>query len=146
MKISMQKLPGGVLAPASDIEESRMARFKNGEYYEIEIKQGRNYEYHKKVFSFFNYCYQYWGGEHLETVDQAGQFEVFRKHLTCLAGHYDKFFNVKGEVRVEAKSIDYGSMNQEEFECFFHNLLNAAMKHIFEPDDQEAYNTLLGYL
>ena len=145
MKITMIKLPGGVLAPGSDIEEARMARFKNNCMHEIEIKQPRNPAFHGKVFSFFNYCFDYWKppGEY---SDRAGQFDVFRKHLTCLSGYYESYYSINGDVRIEAKSISYGNMDQEEFEQFYHDLVQAAMKHIFKPDDQEAYNTLMGYL
>lgn len=145
MKLNFYKVHGGHLIPATDIDQERMTRFKTGEMYEVEIKQPRNPEFHRKVFAFFNHCYHYWKSDR-EFLDEAGQFDVFRKNLTVLAGFYNEFYNMKGEVRIEAKSLAYGSMDQEQYERVYNALIQAAMKHIFnDMSDDQVYNELAGF-
>ena len=110
MKVDMIKQPGGLLNPASDMEAERLKKFKNGEHYQIDMKMTRNPKFHGKMFVFFEFCFQYWKSDR-EFQDEVKQFDAFRKDLTCLAGFYDSFYNIKGEVRIEARSLSYGSMD-----------------------------------
>lgn len=63
-KYQMMKLPGGILSPLNDEEAERLKSFQNGEQYEIEIKRQRNPAFHRKVFAFFNFCFDCWSGSH----------------------------------------------------------------------------------
>jgi len=121
-----------------------MSRFKTGELYTVEIKLSRNPAFHRKVFQFFNFCFQYWSGP-MAIVDESEQFDVFRKNLTVLAGYYMELVTIKGDVRIEAKSISYSGMDQEEFEKFYNSLITAALKHIFGDADEDMYNKLMSF-
>ena len=47
---------------------------------------------------------------------------------------------------MEAKSLAYGNMEQEEFERCYNALIKAAIKHIFAgTDDQNVWNQLQGF-
>ena len=66
-----------------------------------------------------------------EHMFEHGQFEVFRKHLTVNAGFYEKLEGAKGEVRVEAKSLSYASMEHEtSLNSEYNAMINAAIKHV----------------
>ena len=148
MKINFIKQAGGMLLPANDIEEERMARFKTGQLYEIEIKESRNGSFHRKVFSFMNYCFQFWCADRagLGEMNQHAQFEAFRKQMTISAGYYDIVAMVNGGQTVEAKSLSYSSMSQEDFEHYYSALINAALKHIFgNTQDQDVINQLYSF-
>lgn len=140
----MQKQAGGLLLPASDMEAEKLTKFKTGEFYEIEIKQSRNPQFHRKVFAFFNFCFEYWKGDN-EFQSEIKQFDVFRSHLTVLAGFYDSFYNINGDVRIEAKSLSYSSMSQNEFEECYSALINAAMKHVFVGSGELIKNKLISF-
>ena len=140
----MVKNAGGLLVPANDMEADKLLRFKTGEQYEVDIKLSRNPAFHRKVFSFFNFCFAHWKGDN-EFQCESKQFDVFREHLTVLAGYYDSYSSITGSVRVEAKSLAYSSMKQEEFEKFYTALVNAAMKNIFINADENTYNQLIGF-
>lgn len=144
MKINFIKQAGGALLPASDLEADKMLKFKTSELYEVDIKLTRNPTFHKKVFAFFNFCFAHWKGEN-EFQSEQKQFNVFREHLTVLAGYYDSYYSISGSVRIEAKSLAYSNMNQEEFELCYIALTNSAMKHIFQNSDQETYDKLIGF-
>lgn len=144
MKVQMVKLQGGNLAPAFESDQEAMTRFKNFEQYEIEIKLPRNPQFHRKVFEFFQFCFAHWKSDR-EFMDESGQFNLFRKNLTVLAGYYDEYFKINGEVRIEAKSLAYGSMEQTEFEKLYQALIQASMRHIFKNSDQQTYDKLMGF-
>ena len=140
----MIKTAGGNLQPFQDMDADKLTKFKTGECYEIEIKKSRNPAFHRKVFSFFNFCFEHWKGDNEFQCEQK-QFDVFRNHLTVLAGYYDAFHSIKGDTRVEAKSLSYASMKQDEFEKCYVALTNAAMKHVFKSADELTYNKLIGF-
>jgi len=140
----MIKSHGGVLCPADDVNAEKMKRFPTGEQFEIDIKLSRNPAFHRKVFAFFNYCFGHWLHEN-DCISEGRQFDIFREHLTVLAGFYESYTNIKGEVRIEAKSLSFGSMDQEEFEECYIALTNAAMKHIFQSSDETTLNRLMSF-
>ena len=144
MKIEMIKQPGGSLVPVSDIESQAMNRFKTGEQYQVEIKLSKNPAFHRKTFAFFSFCFDHWRSDK-EFMDERGQFEVFRKNLTVMAGFYKEFFNLRGEVRIESDSISFSNMDNETFEKHYNALINAAMKHIFVGCGREIEDQLRGY-
>lgn len=144
MKVEMIKAPGGVLVPANDGEVQRLTKFKTGGQYEIQLVQTRNPDFHRKVFAFFKFCFEYWKSDR-EFMDEKGQFEVFRNHLTVVAGYYTEFYNLKGEVRIEAKSLSYANMEQDEFEACYQSLVAAAMRTIFPGCGVDVENQLLSF-
>ncbi len=144
MKIEMIKQPGGLLVPASDMELEKLNKFKTNGQYSVEIKLSRNPDFHRKVFAFFNFCFEFWKGDN-EFQSETKQFDIFRKHLTCLAGFYEQYSNIHGEIRVEAKSLSFSSMKQEEFEECYLALIRAALKHIFVGANVNIENQLMDF-
>lgn len=133
MQIDLVKHPGGVFSPANETDLERLQRFKNGETYIAEIKLTRNPAFHRKVMAFFGFCFAHWCANRagLEHMDEHIQFDRFRKDLTILAGFYVQTVRLNGEIRTEAESLAYASMDQEKFERVFNALINAAIKHVF---------------
>lgn len=147
MKVSFIKHPGG-FAAADDIEADRIKRFKNGEIYDGEFKITRNPAFHRKMFAFFNFVYNYWSADKTEWehFEEAKQRETFRKHLTVLAGFKDVTYTIDGRMRIEAKSLAYGNMEQEEFEQCYNAIINASIKHIFDnTTNQSTIDTLYSF-
>lgn len=142
MIIPMMKNAGGVFCPADEMYLPDLQSFKNGEIYEIELKRTRNPAFHRKVFAFFKFCFNHWAADKTEWkhFDERKQFDIFRKHLTVLAGFYESTYNIKGDLRIEAQSLSYGNMEQAEFESCYKALISAAIKHIFNDTTDE--NTL----
>lgn len=144
MKVEVIKEAGGVFRPVDDAEYEKTTKFKTGEQYTVEIKLTRSPAFHRKVFAFFGYCFEHWKGDN-EFQSESKQFDVFREHLTVLAGYYDTYTSITGSVRVEAKSLAYSNMTQEDFEQCYIALTNAAMRHIFKNAGQDVYDRLIGF-
>ena len=140
----MIKMPGGALAPASEVEADKMSRFKNNELYEIEIKLSRNVGYHRMCFSFFNHCFAYWNSEN-EYIEERTSFDMFRKEMIVLAGYRNVYHTIDGGVRVEAKSISFSAMSQDEFEALYKSLIRVAMTKIFNDCSIETEQKLLRF-
>ncbi|MCL7721921.1 DUF1367 family protein [Actinobacillus pleuropneumoniae] len=148
MKAQMIKSAGGAFVPLDDMQAEALKKFRNGEQYEIEIKLSRNPQFHRKVFAFFKFCFDHWSADKTEWQfqDEQAQFDTFRKNLTVLAGYFDKTYTIKGDVRIEPKSLAYGNMEQAEFERCYNSLINAAMKHIFNVcDDPQILDRLYAF-
>ncbi|MFW5410759.1 DUF1367 family protein [Pectobacterium brasiliense] len=148
MQIEMVKNAGGVFCPAFEHDLPRLTKFKNGEMYTAELKLTRNPIFHKKMFVFFHFCFQHWSGENAgyECTDEATQFDEFRKNLTILAGFFETVTTIRGEVRVRAKSLSFGSMEQDEFERCYSAMINAAIKHVFAGTrDENILNRLQNF-
>lgn len=137
MKAQMIKMHGGTFCPLNETEAEALQKFRNGEQYEVEIKLTRNPQFHRKVFAFFNFCFEHWSADktELEYFDERTQFDKFRQDLTILAGFNEKYYNIHGELRLKAKSLSYGNMDQDEFERCYNALINAAMANVFKGCD-----------
>ncbi|MFP2768062.1 DUF1367 family protein [Oceanisphaera sp. KMM 10153] len=148
MRVEVIKAPGGTLIPACDSEAERMRRFANGGQYTIELKATRNPRFHRKMFAFFQFCFQHWCADQagMEFADESTQFDTFRRHLTVLAGFREVSYTIDGRVRVEARSLSYGAMDDEEFERCYKAMIGAAIAHIFKGCDSEAiWNRLMEF-
>lgn len=148
LKIQMIKMQGGVLVPLNEREAEALVSLKNGEQYEIEVIRTRNPAFHRKVFAFLNFCFEYWLADKTEWefFDERKQFDTFRKNLTVLAGFKEITYTLDGRMRVEAQSLSYGNMEQDEFEQVYKALINAAIKHVFNnTKDENRINQLYSF-
>ena len=144
VKILMLKHWGGMLSPASEEAATSLERFKSDEQYEIEIKLTRNPQFHAKVFAFFNFCFEHWVSDK-EYMSDKGQRDCFRRNLTVIAGYYDTYHTIKGETRIEAKSLSYASMTPEDFEECYKALIAAAIRTIFQGCGSEVEQRLISF-
>lgn len=149
MKLDFIKTHGGVLIPANDMTADKMQKFKTGEPYEVDIKLSRNPAFHRKVFAFFAFCFEHWSSDktHWDNMSAAKQSESFRKELIKLAGFTDVAYSIDGQsFTVEAKSLSFANMAQDEFEECYNALINAAIKHVFgNTRDEKILNRLQGF-
>jgi len=144
MKIDFMKLHGGVLTPFTDMDSDKMTRFKTGEVYPVEIKTCRHPEFHKKVICFFIYCFKYWADDNGYITQQAS-FDWFRKKLIIKAGYYHERYDLQGRLELEARSMAYGNMEQDEFERLYKAVVQAALNTIFKDCDESEYNKLMSF-
>ena len=145
MKLEFIKQAGGNLTPADDFTAEKLTKFKTGGQYTVEIKRVRNPLFHAKVFAFFNYCFKHWAGGN-ECQHESVQFDSFRKQLTINAGYFDQVWALnKIDFTLEAKSLAFGSMGQDEFEQCYSALIQAAMTGIFNEADDQQLNQLMSF-
>lgn len=134
MDIVLTKLPNGTLAPATEEDAEKLKKVKAGRGVTVKLTQIRNYEFHKKWFALAKFAFDMWvdtvGPQECRGQQVQPNFQRFRKDLTILAGYYDVVFNVRSEMRLEAKSISFGSMTQDEFEGLFSATIQAILTRV----------------
>ena len=136
-KYQMIKLAGGVLSPADETEEESLKKLRNNELYEVEINIKVNPVLHRKMFSFFKFCFDYWcadNGLH-KFMNEKSQFDAFRGDLLIQAGHCEMVFDLKNpsEFRLVPKSVSYRELNDDlKRRELFVSITNAAMATIFK--------------
>ncbi len=142
-----KKTAGGILLPANDETAEYLTSIKTDSFLKANVTKPRNYEFHKKVFGFFNFCFDHWSAElQFPYMDERAQRKAFRKQLTILAGYREEFINLRTKtVGYEAKSLSYENMDEDEFrECYI-ALTQASMKYIFDGSDELIYNKLVSF-
>lgn len=136
MKLYLRKMPGGTLVADNDETAAFLQKKKVGAVLSGDFTEPRNYKFLKKMHALFQLAYEYFGENIACDLEYKGQkvrpsYDRFRKELVILAGHYEPVFNIKGELRLEAKSISYANCTEEEAERIFSDCINAALKHIY---------------
>ena len=149
--IVLTKTAGGALMPADQQAVDFIAKLKLGAGVTATVKQQRNPKHHRKFFALLNLAFEAWEPEALEYKgERVGKnFDQFRNDLVVLAGHYEMAVNMRGEVRLTAKSISFGSMAQAEFDALYSSVVNVVLAKIltrYTRDDLDnVINQLLSF-
>lgn len=136
-KLYLKKLPGGALVADNDETAEWLQKMKTGEVLAGEFARPRNYKFHKKLMALFGICFDYFTDQHDWNVQYKGMkvepsFDMFRKQLTILAGHYTASYDVRGNVKLEAKSLSFANCSEEEAERVYSDVINASLRQVFK--------------
>ena len=128
---------GHALAPASEADAELLSKIKAGETVKLTLTRPRNVGFHRKFFALMNLAFDYFeppphgeGSALAERIEVQKNFDRFRKDITILAGHYEATYRLNGDVRVEAKSISFGSMSQDEFEHLYSKCIDVILAKV----------------
>lgn len=133
-ELIMIRQPGGALVPATDEDAEALRKIKAGAAVRVEVKQIRNYKFLQKFFCLAKYAFDIWS-ETIPPMEYKGQpvkpdFDRFRRDLIILTGRFDATYNARGEVRLEAKSISFASMSEDDFERLYSETINVILAKI----------------
>ena len=142
MDLVMLKTPSGALVPGDSEATEALRKIKTGKALRMSATRMRNYEFHKKFFALVNFAYEHWEPGDLpdarwDGVQPEKTFDRFRKDLIILAGFYDATFRIDGSTRIEAKSISFASMSQDDFDRLYSATIDAVLKHILTHYERE---------
>lgn len=129
--ILLKQHNGFIAQSQSDFEA--LAKYKNGESYEVKIKKPRNLQFHKKFFALLN-CTIYHMPESMER---------YFPNIYCLldwlkleAGIRETRYNPDGTIFFVPGSISFASMNEETFADFYNKCTTLILGHILSGIDQ----------
>lgn len=134
MEVLLRKTPQGSLIPANDDEAEKLRKVKSGATVRTKITQMRNERFFRKWWTLVSVGFDIWA-ETAPPREYKGEAvlpdrERFRKDITILAGHHHAVFNVKGEMRLEADSIAWGSMDEESFEQLYQKTITVILNKV----------------
>jgi hypothetical protein len=131
MKLTFLKSQYGLI-PETPESIEWFEKLKLGQGVSGEFKKVRNYHFHKKMFALLNLGFEYWEPGEIDTKwgKPEKNFDVFRKNVTILAGYGEPVFNIDGTFKMEAKSISFASMDEEEFQELYQKVLTVLMNKI----------------
>ena len=120
MKLIVKKTYLGLL-PASrgEFDKLELAKFIEGEHYEVEIKKKRNIKFHRKFFALINLCFE--NQEHYKHVDD------LREELVILSGFFRETVTHLGEIKKKALSLSFAAMDEIQFEDVYNKVLTEVM-------------------
>ena len=117
-----------VLYPCPDSDMDQIRKLPKHQPLRVKITRIRNVEFHRKYFALMNMAFDYWE----PPSDYAGEknFQRFRDDVTILCGFYDQYVRLNGDVRLEAKSISFANMDQDEFEELYSKTIDVIIKYV----------------
>ena len=148
----MTRIPQGLM-PAHASDEELLKKIPIGRPINCKITQPRNIKFFRKYWAMMNEAFHLWvpqakASELLSIVGTEVQkdFNTFRDEVTILTGHRTITYRLNGDVRLEAKSIAWQSMSEEEFALFFTKTIDVIVDfvqtHYTDEQLREALETI----
>ena len=139
-ELALMRTPAGALAPADGPTADYVSKLTVGKRLHGKFTKQRNPKFHAKVFALFTFAFEIWDAPDVTYRGQRveKEFERFRKDLTILAGHYETSVRLDGTVRLEAKSLAFGNMDDDEFGAVFRGLLDVVWKKVLKDRGYES--------
>lgn len=155
-EIQMIKVAGGMLRPANQADVDALEKVRNGNLVHVDFKQPRNPLFHRKFFALLNFAFEYWTPEPVlldgAAIEPEKNFERFRKDMLILAGFRHAVVNVKNQVRYEADSISFASMDDMTFHDVYRAVFNVCWRMVLrhvrgmtEALAEQTINQMLSY-
>ena len=143
------------LVPADEQTREWFAKIKYSELIWGDMRRKRNARFHRKYFAMLQYAFDVWK-ENLAARGAMGtykgqsvmpNFERFRKEIAVLCGFYEPVFSLKGEVKLNAKSISFAKMGEDEFDDLYNKTLTLLMDKIAGmPQDKDEVRRIVDSL
>lgn len=124
---------GNCLLPCDPPTLAAFEKMAQNSILESDFKKKNNHEFHAKLIMLFTTAFHYWEPGEIST--QYGRpeknFEHFRKEVTKLAGFYYVVSGIGGSFTIEAKSLKFGKMDNDEREQVYQKVLTVITEKIF---------------
>ena len=121
----MRKLDHLVPVNAQALDDLR--KLKAGEWYLSEIRKPRNVDHHRKFMAILQAVYPH--------QDMWPTFNSFRKAFTAALGHGEVVTAKDGRRYIDANSISFATMDQDEFSEFYDKAIDFVLTKILPGVD-----------
>lgn len=122
-------------APADDEAQEVAKKHKIGALIRGDLKAMRNGPFFRKWWALVKVGFEYFEDACPEARydGQAvlANFDRFRKDVTIMAGFCSPVWNIKGEMRLEAESLQWGRMSEERFTQLYDKTIAVLLKMVF---------------
>jgi hypothetical protein len=124
----------------------KLEEMEPGEFCEISVTWERDNRSHRRFMALMRFLFEHWEpAEARKPLKYRGKvieknFDAFRKSVVILAGFYKESYELgpRGgvKVRLEARSISFRNMPEEDFQKLCKKVIDVAIKH-FMPKGYE---------
>ena len=123
MKLNLVKTLSG-LKPAFDTDKDQYNKIPMNSILEFDVKITRNVALHRKWFALLNLAYS--------NQSDYKNFDWFRQDIMIAVGQFNERINYidGGTVTLEAKSIKFASMGNDEFNSLYEVTLDYIAKQL----------------
>ena len=134
MKLTIIKQLNGTFKVAYPSDYENAKKIPLNEPFEINYKKSRNYKFLQKFFVLVQMVY--------DNQEQYNNIHKLRSDLIIESGYFTEHVNFHGEVRKEAISISYESMDEIEFNEFYARFVDAIVR-VYKWDKQDLVDAVL---
>jgi len=120
MKIWCRNTIAGLI-PLYPSDQDEKKKLRIGGDYECDIKNPRNYEFHKKFFALIRLGHN--------NTKMLLPENIYRKIMTMRAGYFETYDTGKG-IHYEPISISFSNMSQDEFQEVYSRVLDKIIEDI----------------
>lgn len=134
-EIILMKTASDVLVPFDEGAAELIRKCKTGQLLHSDFKRVRNYQFHKKYFALIKFAFDQWepaGELQYKGMPVQKNLKRFRKDIAILSGFFETTVNLKGEIRLEAKSISFSQMDEYEFEELYQATISIVLAKVLK--------------
>lgn len=107
-----------------------------GEFALVEFIFPRNPKFHRKFFGLLNFAFDAWEPDRVRKSYKgrpvAKNFDQFREDVLILAGYSEQTFDLKGNMKLKAKSISFAKMDDAEFEQVYSAVVDVILADVLK--------------
>ena len=138
MLLEVIKTADGKLLPANEEAIKKLSKVKVGDSILIDYKAKRNPLFHRKGFALLNLIFQ--------NQDRYTNLEDLRVEFRLKAGFYSEHITTKGRLIYIPRSMNFSSMDENEFEELYSKFIDIALKHFVTMDKRELEDAVLRFI
>lgn len=145
-EVAFKKIGRDLLIPLTPDDQEWLDKVQMMGVVKTKWVKERSSQNHKRFFALMKLAFDHWEPKPVQyqgrTVQPEKNFEEFRRWLIVLCGYYTVTGYPDGSVRIRAKSIAFGNMDEAEFRQLFSTaidvLLKLVMTNYSRPDLERA--------
>jgi len=112
----------------------RLICLEAGEFCQIEFVIPRNAKFHRKFFALLNFAFDAWEPNRKRKTYKGRpvmkNFDQFREDILILAGFSEQTFDLRGNMKLKAKSISFANMDDIEFESVYSAVIDVILVNV----------------
>jgi hypothetical protein len=134
MQVTFLKTPNNVLVPMDEEASAQTAKWKSGAVVRGDFREMRNGRFFRKWWTLVAFAFDVWA-DLMPALEVNGRevrpnFERFRKDLIVMCGFYEPVWNIKGELRLEPRSLRWAQMEEKSFDELYQKTINVILEKI----------------
>ena len=146
--IFLSKTANNFLRPCDEDAHRYIKSLDIGQDIRCKVTKARNLKFHRKYMALLRHAFECFEPQDVEIpahiaahgITPEKNFDRFRKDIAILSGFYTASIRVNGDIQMEAKSIAFANMSEDEFAVLYNKTIDTILKYVlknYSKDDLE---------